>query len=69
MCRASGGSNKPHWIRNNILDFQRAIISTELTILGFQYMSMQYRTQQQCDNCNAVKSKEINLAAGLSRNN
>ena len=25
MCRASGGSNGPRWIRNNILDFQRAM--------------------------------------------
>ena len=25
MGRASGGSNTPHWIRNNILDFQRAM--------------------------------------------
>ena len=25
MCRASGGSNRPRWIRNNILDFQRAM--------------------------------------------
>ena len=25
MDRASGGSNMPHWIRNNILDFQRAM--------------------------------------------
>ena len=25
MGRASGGSNTPHWIRNNILDFQSAM--------------------------------------------
>ena len=25
MGRASGGSNTPHWIRNNILDFLRAM--------------------------------------------
>ena len=25
MGRASGGSNTPHWIRNNILDFERAM--------------------------------------------
>ena len=25
MGRASGGSNTPHWIRSNILDFQRAM--------------------------------------------
>ena len=25
MGRASGGSNMPHWIRNNILDFLRAM--------------------------------------------
>ena len=25
MGRASGGSNTPHWIRNNIHDFLRAI--------------------------------------------
>ena len=25
MSRASGGLNMPHWIRNNILDLQRAI--------------------------------------------
>ena len=25
MCRASGGSNMPHWIRNNVLNFQRAM--------------------------------------------
>ena len=25
MGKASGGSNTPHWIRNNILDFQRAM--------------------------------------------
>ena len=25
MCRTSGGSNMPHWIRNNILYFQRAV--------------------------------------------
>ena len=25
MGRASGGSNAPHWIRNNILDFLRAM--------------------------------------------
>ena len=26
MGRASGSSNTPHWIRNNILDFLRAMI-------------------------------------------
>ena len=25
MGRASGGSNTPHWFRNNVLDFQRAM--------------------------------------------
>ena len=25
MGRASGGSNTPHWIKNNILDFLRAM--------------------------------------------
>ena len=25
MGRASGGSNMPHWIRDNILDFLRAM--------------------------------------------
>ena len=25
MCRASGRSNMPHWIRNDILDFLRAM--------------------------------------------
>ena len=25
MCRASGGLITPHWIRNNILDFLRAM--------------------------------------------
>ena len=25
MCRASGGSSTPHWIRNNILDFLKAM--------------------------------------------
>ena len=25
MCRASGGSNTPHWIGNNIIDFLRAM--------------------------------------------
>ena len=25
MGRASGGSNTPHWIRNNILDFLREV--------------------------------------------
>ena len=25
MGRASGGSNTPHWVRNNILDFLRAM--------------------------------------------
>ena len=25
MGRASGGSNTPHWIRNNIIDFLRAM--------------------------------------------
>ena len=25
MDRTSGGLNTPHWVRNNILDFQRAM--------------------------------------------
>ena len=31
MCRASGGSNTPGWIRNNIFDFHRAI-SMEIAV-------------------------------------
>ena len=29
MGTASGGSNTPHWIRNNILDFLRALSVVE----------------------------------------
>ena len=37
MGRASGGSNTPHWIRNNILDFLRAMLTNQLCSISTNF--------------------------------
>ena len=41
MGRASGGSNTPHWIKNNILDFLRAM-SVKIAVEWVQTDPYQY---------------------------